>query len=154
VSNELQNKLNGLAAELGVTGAAAGVLLDGQERFAFSGVTSVANPLPVDGGTLFQVGSVTKTFTATALLRLVDQGLVDLDAPVRSYVPEFLYIHLDVGAQHLEPVRRNLGQVGRRRRRLDEPPPLLLPPPPPPPLPGGGGACCIWSQLMAAYRQS
>jgi CubicO group peptidase (beta-lactamase class C family) len=38
-------------------------------------VTSVENPLPVDEGTLFQLGSTTKTFTATALLRLVDQGL-------------------------------------------------------------------------------
>jgi CubicO group peptidase (beta-lactamase class C family) len=89
VSTELQDKLDGLVSELGITGVAAGVLVDGQERYAFSGVTSVENPLPVDEGTLFQVGSTTKTFTATALLRLVDQGLVDLDAPVRSYVPEF-----------------------------------------------------------------
>lgn len=99
MSNELQGKLDGLAAELGVIGAAAGVLLDGQERYAFSGVTSVENPLPVDEGTLFQVGSVTKTFTATALVRLVDQGLIDLDAPVRRYVPEFRTKQPEVGEQ-------------------------------------------------------
>src|SRR4051794_12059999 len=73
VSNELQEELEKLAAELGVVGVAAGVLLDGQESYAFAGVTSVENPLPVDEATLFQVGSVTKTFTATALLRLVEQ---------------------------------------------------------------------------------
>jgi CubicO group peptidase (beta-lactamase class C family) len=99
VSNELQDKLAGLAAELGVIGVAVGVLLDGQEMYAFSGVTSVENPLPVDAGTLFQGGSTTKTFTATALLRLVDQGLVDLDAPVRSYVPEFRTKQPEVGEQ-------------------------------------------------------
>ena len=89
MSNELQDELNRLVAGLGVTGVAAGVLIDGQENYAFSGVTNVENPLSVDENTLFQVGSTTKTFTATALLRLVDQGLVDLDAPVRGYVPEF-----------------------------------------------------------------
>lgn len=97
MSNELQGKLTELVAEFGVTGVAAGVLLDGQERYAFSGVTSVVNPLPVDENTLFQAGSTTKTFTATALLRLVDQGLVDLDAPVRDYVPEFRTKQPDVG---------------------------------------------------------
>lgn len=99
MSDELQDKLDGLVAELGVIGAAAGVLLDGQQRYAFSGVTSVENPLPVDEGTLFQVGSTTKIFTATALLRLVDQGLVDLRAPVRSYVPEFRTKQPEVGDQ-------------------------------------------------------
>ncbi len=96
---EVQGKLDGPVSELGVPGVAAGVVVDGQERYAFSGVTSVENPLPVDEGTLFQVGSTTKTFTATALVRLVDQGLVDLDAPVRSYVPEFRTKQHEVGEQ-------------------------------------------------------
>lgn len=57
-------------------------------RYACHGVTSRDNPLPVDKDTLYVVGSVTKTFTATALMRLVAQGRVALDAPVRRYVPE------------------------------------------------------------------
>lgn len=52
------------------------------------GVTSVDNPLPVDQDTLFVLGSVSKTYTATALLRLIAKGLVELDAPVRWYIPE------------------------------------------------------------------
>lgn len=99
MSNELQDQLNGLVAELDVTGAAVGVLLDGQASYACSGVTSVENPLSVDENTLFQVGSITKTFTATALLRLVDQRLVDLHAPVRTYVPEFRTKEPEVGDQ-------------------------------------------------------
>ena len=67
---------------------AVGVFHDEQERYAYHGVTSIDNPLPVDGSTLFQFGSTGKTFTSVAMLRLVEQGLVDLDAPVRTYVPE------------------------------------------------------------------
>ena len=84
----LQQKLTELAEELEVPGVAVGVLVDGEEHYAFHGVTSVENPLPVDENTLFQFGSTGKTFTATAMMRLVEQGKVDLDAPVRTYVPE------------------------------------------------------------------
>jgi CubicO group peptidase (beta-lactamase class C family) len=77
-----------LAEELQVPGVAVGVLLDGHEEHAFHDVTSVENPLPVDERTLFLCGSTTKTFTATAIVRLVGQGLVDLDAHARTYVPE------------------------------------------------------------------
>ena len=51
-------------------------------------MTSVDNPLPVDRDTLFIVGSITKIFTATTLMRLVADGRVELEAPVRRYVPE------------------------------------------------------------------
>ncbi|MDT0451433.1 serine hydrolase domain-containing protein [Streptomyces hesseae] len=76
------------AEELGVPGVAVGVLMDGRETYASHGVTSLDNPLPVDERTLFHLASVSKTFTATALMRLVEAGKVDLDAPVRRYVPE------------------------------------------------------------------
>ena len=75
------------AEGLGVTGAAVGVRADGREVFACHGVTSVENPLPVTQHTLFLIGSVTKTFTATAVMRLVADGKVALDAPVRRYGP-------------------------------------------------------------------
>lgn len=85
---DLQEFVSEAAEELGVPGAAAGVVVAGQEQTAFHGVTSVENPLEVDASTIFQFGSTGKTFTATAMLRLVDQGKVDLAAPVRTYVPE------------------------------------------------------------------
>jgi len=89
VTAHLQEKLDELSGELGVTGVAAAIWHDGQESYAFAGVTSVENPLPVDERTLFQFGSTGKTFTATAIMLLVQDGRVDLDAPVRRYVPEF-----------------------------------------------------------------
>jgi CubicO group peptidase (beta-lactamase class C family) len=96
---ELQQKLNELAAELEVPGVSVGVLLDGEEHYAYYGVTSVENPLEVDENTLFQFGSTGKTFTATAMMRLVEQGKVDLDATVRTYVPELVLKDEDVAAK-------------------------------------------------------
>ncbi len=78
------------AEGFGVAGAAAGVWQGGRGVFASHGVTSVENPLPVTPDTLFLIGSVTKTFTATAVMRLVADGKVALDAPVRRYVPELV----------------------------------------------------------------
>ncbi|MGI8687791.1 MAG: serine hydrolase domain-containing protein [Thermomicrobiales bacterium] len=76
------------ATKFGIPGVAVGVWADGREVYACHGVTSVDNPLPVDRDTLFVLGSVTKTYTATALMRLVAEGRVEMDAPVRRYVPE------------------------------------------------------------------
>ena len=76
-------------AELQVPGVAVGMLLAGQELAAGYGITNVNHPLPVDADTLFQIGSISKTFAGTAAMRLVDRGLLDLYAPVRTYLPDF-----------------------------------------------------------------
>src|SRR5438128_258642 len=89
MAQELQDKVRELAEEHHVVGVAVGVLFEGEEHYAFHGVTSIDNPLPVDEHTYFQFGSTGKTYTATAMMRLVEQGKVDLDAPVRRYLPEF-----------------------------------------------------------------
>jgi CubicO group peptidase (beta-lactamase class C family) len=41
------------------------------------------------GDTVYRVGSVSKPITALLLMMLVEQGLIDLDAPVRTYLPDF-----------------------------------------------------------------
>ncbi|WP_040695509.1 serine hydrolase domain-containing protein [Nocardia vinacea] len=79
-----------MAAKFGVPGAAVGVWVDGREVFAAHGVTSIESPVPVDRDTMFVLGSVSKTFTATALMRLVAEGKIELAAPVRRYVPELV----------------------------------------------------------------
>jgi CubicO group peptidase (beta-lactamase class C family) len=93
---ELQAKTSDLAEDLNVPGVAVGVLHDGEERHAFHGITSIENPLPVDESTLFQFGSTGKTYTATAIMRLVEEGKVALDASVRTYVPELKLADEDV----------------------------------------------------------
>jgi CubicO group peptidase (beta-lactamase class C family) len=53
------------------------------------GVTNVDYPTAVDGDTVFRVGSTAKTFTGTTVMRLVEQGKLELDARVRRYLPGF-----------------------------------------------------------------
>ncbi|HEV7590809.1 MAG TPA: serine hydrolase domain-containing protein, partial [Longimicrobium sp.] len=53
------------------------------------GVRTIGRPEAVDAHTLFAVGSTTKAFTVAALLMLADSGKVELDAPVRRYLPAF-----------------------------------------------------------------
>lgn len=74
--------------ELRVPGVAVGLLQDGEEQNQGFGVTSVDNPLEVTPDTRFQIGSISKTFTGTAVMYLVAEGAIDLDRPVREYVPE------------------------------------------------------------------
>ncbi len=88
IFSEFRSFVEAEVARRRVPGVAIGLLHDGQEHVAAFGVTSVDNPLAVDENTLFQVGSITKTFTATAAMRLVDDGRLDLDRPVRSYLPD------------------------------------------------------------------
>jgi len=71
-----------------VPGVAVGVFWQGSEHLKGFGVTNVDHPLPVDADTLYRIGSTTKTFTATAMMRLVEQGKVDLAAPARKYLPD------------------------------------------------------------------
>lgn len=82
-----------------VPGVAVGVLHDGQEHVAGFGVTNVDHPLPVDGDTLFQIGSTTKTVTGTVAMRLIEMGTLDLDVPVRTYLPGLRLGSEDVAAR-------------------------------------------------------
>jgi CubicO group peptidase (beta-lactamase class C family) len=83
----LDAKIEAAMAEYQIPGVAVGVYYQGQEYVRGYGVTNVDYPQPVDGDTLFRIGSTTKTFTGTTVMRLVEQGRLDLDAPVRTYLP-------------------------------------------------------------------
>jgi len=76
-------------AEYRVPGVALGVLENGAVTIRGLGVTSVEDPLPVTAHTVFPIASISKTFAATAIMRLVEQGKIDLRAPVRTYLPDF-----------------------------------------------------------------
>ena len=86
MSGELSAVLSEQAGLHGVPGAAAGVLVGGEVATASVGVTNVEHPLPVTDTTLFQVGSITKTFVSTAILLLAEEGKLALDDPVGKHV--------------------------------------------------------------------
>ena len=86
---ELDAKIEAGMARYHIPGVAVGVLYQGEEYVRGYGVTNVDQPQPVDGDTLFRIASTTKTFTGTTVMRLVEQGKLDLSAPVRRYLPDF-----------------------------------------------------------------
>lgn len=96
---QLRAHLKESAEALDVPGVAVGVYYKGRESYAFHGVTSIENPLKVDENTLFQFGSTGKTYTATAIMRLVDRGQVDLNERVRTYLPELKLKDEDVARE-------------------------------------------------------
>lgn len=84
---------------LQVPGVAIGVI-DGDEEYIGSfGITSVEQPMDVTDDTLFQIGSTTKTVTATIVMRLAEAGKLDLDVPVRKYLPALKLADEDVASR-------------------------------------------------------
>lgn len=85
----LDERVAALAERLGVPGVACAVDIGGESVEAHHGVTHLEHPLPVDGGTLFQIASMSKPFAATVVMLLVTDGLVALDDPVIDHLGEF-----------------------------------------------------------------
>lgn len=96
--DSLCERINRRMQDENVPGIAVGVWVDGQEQTAALGITSTANPLPVSVDTLFQIGSITKTMLATTALRLVEQGQLELDCPVRAILPNLRLSDEDTAA--------------------------------------------------------
>jgi CubicO group peptidase (beta-lactamase class C family) len=86
---KISRKIVAEMKRLDVPGVSIGIHHKGEELAAGFGVTSVEHPLPVTVDTLFQTGSISKTFTGTLMMMLVEQGKVDLDAPVKKYIKDF-----------------------------------------------------------------
>ena len=87
----LTAQINLCMERTGVPGVAVGLLQqkagESIEETIGVGYTNRDHPLPVLPDTLFQIGSITKTMTATLAMRLVEQGKLDLDMPIRHYLP-------------------------------------------------------------------
>lgn len=71
-----------------VPGVAVGILNDGQRETRAWGVTSIGTRYPLLPESVFRVASISKLFTATLAMALVDEGKLDLDRPVAEYLPE------------------------------------------------------------------
>ncbi|GAB3576262.1 hypothetical protein GCM10027445_39990 [Amycolatopsis endophytica] len=99
VLDSLRDRIAGIlgaqSPATGVAGAVIGVAVGG-DRFALAhGCANLNTGQEFSTDTGWLLGSVTKVLTTTALLRLVDVGVVDLDAPARRYVPEFTLADAD-----------------------------------------------------------
>ena len=79
---------------LDIPGAAVAVVEAGEITFAAGfGSKHPYRDDPVRPTTLFRIGSVTKTLTAIGLLQVIEQGLVDINAPITDYIPDFSFAY-------------------------------------------------------------
>lgn len=89
----LASELHDLATEQmtrwKVPGVQVATWSDGEVRTASFGLANTEIGQPVTDGTVFQIGSITKVFTASAVMQLADTWKLDLDKPVRQYLPGF-----------------------------------------------------------------
>jgi hypothetical protein len=86
-ANALDQLLGESIARHAVPGAVVGVLQGSTLTEAAAGVTNLATGAAVERDTLFLIGSISKLWTTTLVMQLVDSGTVELDAPVRRYLP-------------------------------------------------------------------
>lgn len=87
--DEIAALITSKMAQYRVPGVGFGLLENGQLSLRGFGVTCVDDPQAVTADTLFTIASISKTITATAVMRLVEEERVDLRAPVRTYLPDF-----------------------------------------------------------------
>ncbi|PRX46914.1 CubicO group peptidase (beta-lactamase class C family) [Prauserella shujinwangii] len=89
VQEWLEERMPRLLEKYHVPGAAWGVLQGPDIVDGASGLLNTSTGVEATADSVFQIGSITKLWTATMVLQLVDEGRVDLDAPVRTYLPSF-----------------------------------------------------------------
>jgi CubicO group peptidase (beta-lactamase class C family) len=88
-------------------GFALGVVRNGSlESFHGHCLADVASNMPVAEDTVFRVASITKTFTAIAVMQLWEQGLIDIDAPANDYLRAYHLIPANTGWRPAEAVGR------------------------------------------------
>ena len=82
-------------------GLALGVVHDGRPATVFGrGLARIASRVPITEDTVFRIGSITKLFTAIAVMQLFEQGRLDLDAPANAYLRAY---RLVPAASHFHP---------------------------------------------------
>jgi CubicO group peptidase (beta-lactamase class C family) len=86
---EIDRIVRDFAAREHVPGAAWGVVRDGElVHVGTTGMRDIATKSPVTRETVFRIASMTKSFTAMAIMKLRDEGKLALDDPAERFVPE------------------------------------------------------------------
>ena len=90
---ELRSWIDGVLNRHPAVGLAVGVVRGGSlELFHGHGLADIASNAPITEDTVFRIGSITKLFTAIAVMQLREEGLVDLDAPANEYLRAYRLI--------------------------------------------------------------
>ncbi|WP_223628352.1 serine hydrolase [Microbacterium sp. EST19A] len=89
IGSWVREHLPRMLADAHIPAASVAILADGEIFTTVAGILNRNTGVEADEDSLFQIGSITKTWTATLIMQLVDEGLLDIDAPVRDTVPAF-----------------------------------------------------------------
>ncbi len=93
VEPEMKARVDEILNRQPAVGLAVGVVRNGRlEFFHGHGVADIPSNTPITEDTVFRIASITKTFTAIAVMQLWEQGLVDLDAPANDYLRAYRLI--------------------------------------------------------------
>src|SRR5262245_33342784 len=109
VSGKLTERVAAFVKKERLPGAAAGIVVD--DTLAWStgyGYADVETKREHDARTLFRIASITKTFTATAIMQLRDEGALHLDDPAVAYLPELRDATSSFGMIETVTIRRML----------------------------------------------
>ncbi|SDD02790.1 serine hydrolase domain-containing protein [Glycomyces harbinensis] len=89
VRSDLRDHLARVLLRYGIAGASVAVAVGDETAEAAAGVVNLRTKVPATAGSVFQIQSITKVWTATLVMQLVDEGLVGLDDPVADHLPGF-----------------------------------------------------------------
>ena len=81
-----------------VPGATVAIYRNGRVTQSAAGLLNIDTKVSATTESVFQIGSITKVFTATLIMQLAEEGRVDIDQPVRSYLPDFAVADADLSA--------------------------------------------------------
>ena len=87
---KIEDLIRATISENKIPGLSVAVVNDSQLRYSNGfGLADLENAVPAKPTTVYRLGSLSKTITATAAMRLAEQGKLDLDAPIQKYCPAF-----------------------------------------------------------------
>lgn len=116
-SEAIEAAVTAAMARLGIPGVSVAIASAGTPVFAEGyGLADVENGVPARAATVYRLASVSKPMTAVAVLKLAEEGKLDLDAPIQRYVPSFPEKAFPVTARQL------LGHLGGVRHYRDDEP--------------------------------
>lgn len=92
---KLPDRLRFCVDETGVPGASLAVMFENEIFETATGYVNLGAMIKATTDSVFQIGSITKLFTTTLVMQLVDEGLVELDTPVKRYLPELQFADND-----------------------------------------------------------
>jgi CubicO group peptidase (beta-lactamase class C family) len=97
---EMKSRVSEILNRHPAVGLAVGVVRNGSlEFFHGYGLADIASNTPITEDTVFRIASITKTFTAIAVMQLWEQGLVDLDAPANDYLRAYKLVPAKAGSR-------------------------------------------------------